>query len=157
MWTTGVDRASTVGRGRGTGSWGKETHLPHPHPTPTGLVWFSKRMRFREVLGKAEECSTGPVGRGQGGSTASQGFHCVLSAPAGPTVAQSLGSSQKNKKPREGKDRGATLVGTEPGRGGREGAPYAKSQGPGWEVGRPCTGVPWSTPVSLNSARDGRA
>ena len=43
------------------------------------------------------------------------------------------------------------------GRGGREGAPYAKSQGPGWEVGRPCTGVPWSTPVSLNSARDGRA
>ena len=98
-----------------------------------------------------------PRGEGAEGSTASQGFHCVLSAPASPTVAQSLGSSQKNKKPREGKDWGATLVGTEPGRGGREGAPYAKSQGPGWEVGRPCTGVPWLTPVSLNSARDGRA
>lgn len=74
-----------------------------PLPPQTGLVWFSKGTRFREVLGKAEECSTGPLGRGQEGSTDSQGFHCVLSTPAGPTVAGSLGSSQKNKELREGK------------------------------------------------------
>ena len=141
----------------GTGSWGKENPSAAPRPSPTGLVWFSKGTRFREVLGKAEECPTGPVGRGQEGSTASQGFHCVLSAPAGPTVAQSLGSSRKNKKTREGKAGRATLVGMETGRGGGEGAPYAKSQGPGWEGGRPGTGVPLSTPVSFNSARDGRA
>lgn len=86
--------------GWGTGSWGQR----HPSPPQTGLVWFSKGTRFREVLGKAEECSTGPWGRGQEGSTDSQGFHCVLSTPAGPTVAGSLESSQKNKELRERKD-----------------------------------------------------
>ena len=106
--------------GWGTDSWGRE----HPSPSQTGLVWFSKGTGFREVLGKAEECSTGPLGRGQEGSTDSQGFHCVLSTPAGPTVAGSLGSSQKNKELREGKgEEGAALAGTEPGRGGGEGVP----------------------------------
>lgn len=154
MWTVQGQWGGVGGQAPGA----KKTHLPPP--TPPRPDWFSlvfQGDRFREVLGKAEECSTGPMGRGHEGSTASQGFHCVLPAPAGPTAAQSLGSSQKNKKTREGKDRRATLVGTEPGRGGGEEAPYAKSQGPGWEGGRPCTRVPLSTPVSFNSARDGRA
>lgn len=64
--------------------------------------------RFREVLGKDEECSTGPLGRGRGGLTASQGFHCVFSAPAAPTVAQSLGSSHENKKRGRGRLRRRT-------------------------------------------------
>lgn len=79
--------------------------------------------RFREVLGNDEECSRGPLGRGQGGPAASQGFHCVFSAPAAPTVAQSLGSSHENKKMREGKaQEGDTLAGTEPGRAGGGGS-----------------------------------
>lgn len=95
----------------------------------TGLVWFSKGTRFREVLGKAEECSTGPLGRGQEGSTDSQGFHCVLSTPAGPTVAGSLESSQKNKELREGKGEEGAAQSLGEGAGGGDHRPSHRGQG----------------------------
>lgn len=72
-----------------------------------------------------------PRGEGQEGSTASQGFHCVLSAPAGPTVARALGSSQKNKKPREGKDRGLHWLGRSLGEGAGRGRHMPSHRGQG--------------------------
>lgn len=102
-WGLDLGRGPCKGSGVGRGGGQAPGAEKNPSPRQTGSVWFSKGTRFREVLGKAEECSTGPLGRGREGSNVSQGFHCVPSTPAGPTVAQSLGSSQRNKKWREGK------------------------------------------------------
>lgn len=119
-WVLGC-RSSRVGVGTGSQDPEKSLSLPDRF----SLVF--QGTRFREVLGKDEECSTGPLGWGQGGPRATQGFHCVFSAPAAPTVAQSLGSSQREQKTREGKaEKGDTLAGTEPGRGGGGGS-YAKA------------------------------
>lgn len=79
--------------------------------------------RFREVLGKAEECSTGTLGKGQEGPTASQGFHCVSSALAAPDSGPVSGELPQEQKRREGKGEvGDRLAGSEPGRGGGGGS-----------------------------------
>lgn len=104
---------------------------------------FPRGQGFREVWGRTEECSAGPLGRGQEGPTASQDFHCVLPAPAAtppPHSGPGPGELLQEQKPREGKgEEGQALAETEPerGGGGRGGgrARHAKSQRPGWEVG----------------------
>lgn len=102
---------------------------------------FPKGQGFREVWGRGEECSAGPLGRGQERPTVSQDFHCVLPAPAAsPPSGPGPGELLQEQKPREGKGvEGQARAETEPERGGGGGgggrARHAKSQRPGWEVG----------------------
>ena len=142
MWTMGVDRASAVGWGRGTGSWGKETHLPHPHPAPTGLVWFSKRTRFREVLGKAEECSTGPVGRGQRGLQPHKGS--IVSSPhrQAPQWPGLWGALRRTKSRGRGRIGGLHWLGRSLGEGAGRGRHMPSHRGQGGRWGVPALGSP---------------
>lgn len=79
---------------------------------------FPKGQWFREVWGRAEECSAGPLGRGQERPTASQDFHCVLPTPAAPPPSgPGPGELLQEQNPREGKgEEGQALVETEPER-----------------------------------------
>lgn len=95
-----------------------------------------------EVLGKAEECPTGPRG-GAGGVHSLTRVPLCLLRTGGPHSGPVSGEPLEEQKPMQGEGEGGRQrLGQSPGGGGGPG-PSHKGRG----------GLPWSTPVPLSSLR----
>lgn len=98
-------------------------------------------------MGKAEECSTGSLGKGRGVYSLTRVPLCPrhMGSPYNGPISGELPRNKNQRGGERGKERRGDGLGQSLGEGvGGWGsnAQSAKSQRPGWEVGLHCAGLP---------------